>query len=202
MTFRGLSLALGFLVLGWGAGVEAASVDRISEWEPSATEAWAEKGFRIQLRFGTDSVSNVDGRAPGWFTPEYSPFSFTAEPGIRLSCWFSVSASLRYSLAMSGIRWSNTADLSFHLFHGLYVAAGVGYGGVMGRPCEGGGGLVTIGRAAWLFPLGQVFATGPAVQWEWQDRLRCGGPRSEKDRSPRYDFGFRSSSLGWTLAWR
>lgn len=200
MTLRGLCLALGCLVLGWGAGVEAASVDRISEWEPSATEAWGEQGFRIQLRFGLDSISSVDGRAPSSLSTESSPFSFSAEPGIRLSRWFSVSASLRYSLSTAGIRWTNTADLSLHLFHGLYVAGGLGYGGMMGAGCEGAGGLVTVGRAGWLFPLGQVFATGPAVQWEWQSRLSCGGRR--RDGSPRYDFGFRASSLAWTLAWR
>jgi len=199
MTCRFWSLALGCLVAGWGVGADAVSRDRVSEWEPTATEAWAESGFRIQLRFGIDSIGTVEGpAAPRWISSTSSPFSFTVEPGVRLSRWFSLSTSLRYALFGDGFRWTNTADLTLHVFHGLQLSVGAGYGGAMGTSCESGaGGLATLTRAAWLFPLGQVFSMGPAVQWEWQHPLRC----SEFDEE-RAGFNFQATSIGWTLAWR
>lgn len=192
MKLRFWSLVLGVLVAGWGAGADAESRDRVSEWEPTPTEAWAEPGFRIQLRIGFDSVTLANKPAQRWF-------AFAAEPGVRLGRRISLSASLRYSLFEEGLHWTNTADVTFHVFHGFQVSVGAGYGGVMGADCDGGaGGLAALARATWLFPLGQVFSTGPAIQFQWQSPLACEDLFGERS----FSSGFQATSIGWTLAWR
>lgn len=176
-------------VLGWAPLAAAKPVDRVSEYEPTATEAWGEGGFRVQLRFGLERADELE-RMPHEPTPR---LSFAAEPGVRLGRWFSLSGTLRYTVLETGIRWTNSADLSLHPFHGLHVTTGVGYGGVWVRNCEGGN-VVFLTRVGWLIPLGQVFSTGPVMQWDWQGPIRC----SRRRELP----AFQSSNFAWSFAWR
>lgn len=186
---RRLWILVGFiLVLGVARLAAAAPVDRISEYEPTATEAWGEHGFRVQLRFGMESVDELERS----LVPQRR-FSFATEPGIRLGRWFSISGTLRYTTLETGLRFSNSADLTFHPFHGLHMSAGVGYGGVWLTSCSGGN-AIFLTRVGWLLPLGQVFATGPVFQWDWQQEIRC-------DRR-RVIPAFPSSSFSWSFAWR
>lgn len=184
-----LWVALGqLLFLGLASPAAATPKDRVSEWEPTATQAWGESGFRVQLRFGSEMIEELE--------PSLNPrrrFSFAAEPGIRLGRWFSISGTLRYTVVRTGLRWTNSADLILHPFHGFHVAAGVGYGGVWIHNCSGGN-AVFLTRVGWLIPLGQVFSMGPAMQWDWQRPITC-GPNRELP-------AFQTSQLAWSFAWR
>lgn len=164
-------------------------VERVSAYEPTATEAWAEKGFRIQLRFGLESLELIHDHQL-----MEQRFSFAAEPGIRLGSIVSVAGTLRYTVLPTGLRWTNTADLGLHLFHGLYLAAGLGYGGVWTLDCSGGS-LVNTLRLGWLFPLGQVFSMGPAAQMDWQSSIDC-------DDGGKSLPNFETANFSWTFGWR
>lgn len=187
---RWLGASIVALLLGSvPAAADARPIDRVSEYEPTATEAWAEQGFRIQLRFGSEASTDLETR----FGPR-SMYAFAAEPGIRLGRWISISGTLKYTvLGDLGLRWTNTFDLSLHLFHGLFVSGGVGYGGAMIGPECSGGGLVQVVRAGWLFPLGQVFSTGPVVQADFQSPIDCGHFPPD---------GFSTRNFSWSFGWR
>lgn len=185
----------------WVAGILAAGdawadpLDRVSEIVPTATEAWEEPGFRIQLRFGSESLE-ADAPYDRRFGPDDGHFSLAVEPGVRLNRWWSVATSFRYTILSErrGLRWTGSADLLFHPFHGLHVGVGAGYGGMMGGVCDGSG-VAFLSRTGWLFPLGVVFATGPSLQVDWQS-TSCEG-----ERSP-LPLHHRSTNLSWVLAWR
>lgn len=188
--------------------------DRVSEELLTAGESWEEPGFRIRLEVGTEDLVPAAGLPAG------SGLSLSAEPGFRLSRWWSISVDLTYTIVggeMEGLRWSGTADLTFHPWSGLFVSAGAGYGGLMvdsfigflSAPCTGTGPAVAA-KAGWLFPVGSLFATGPVVgtQMQW---VHC--PTYEvSDRDvegfeelfgpPPTTWRHRSLHLGWSLAWR
>jgi len=220
-------LALSAL-LAWPAMAGAAvpePEERESEYEMPAGEAWRQPGFRVQLRVGHESVADDDGLGP-----DAAGLTLGVEPGIRLSRWFSLSATLRYTRLVGGfdgMRWSSTADLTWHPWGGgFFLAAGVGYAGLLGnrefdisRPsrCDGDG-LVALARTGWLFPMGELFSTGPIVQLDEQ-WTRCAGEEREvfagepSPESPAsFDtkfvrgegFSWRHHSLhfAWSLAWR
>lgn len=194
---------------------------RESEFELPAAEAWQQEGFRIQLRFGTESLSTL-GVGPfggGW--------AIGVEPGVRLSRFWSLSASLRYSVLnedIEGLRWSTTADLTFHPWGGIFLATGLGYGGLIAsgwesddwNRCEGHA-IVALGRVGWLFSLGELFSTGPVVQFDAQ-ATKCGNRSDEGDfddfdgpiEEPRPAsrgrrsvwWSHRTLNLSWSVAWR
>ncbi|HLV61251.1 MAG TPA: hypothetical protein VKY51_07610 [Fredinandcohnia sp.] len=195
MTVRGWlgALVVAGLVGSSPAAAETRPVERVSEWEPTATEAWRESGFRIQLRVGLETLSDVTTTVARGLS-QGGALAFGVEPGIRLGRWFSISGTLKYSaVAGAALRWTNTLDLTLHPFHGFFLAGGFGYGGLMHSDCNGGG-LVLVARAGWLIPLGQVFSTGPVAQVDAQSPIAC-------------DFGattgrFTSRTLSWSFAWR
>jgi len=118
---------------------------------------------------------------------------------------------------MEGLRWSGTADLTFHPWAGLFVSAGGGYGGLMvdsflgffSAPCTGTGPAVGA-KAGWLFPVGSLFATGPVVgtQMQW---VHCAKGDSQGFETEFEEpigplstgtWRHRSVHIGWSLAWR
>lgn len=200
--------------------------ERESEYEMPAGEAWQLPGFRVQLRVGRESVSADDDVGP-----DASGLSLDVEPGMRLSRHFTLSATLRYTLlggAFSGTRWTTSADLAWHPWAGgFFLAGGVGYAGMFGnrevtapgpQRCDGDG-IVALARTGWLFPLGELFSTGPVVQLDEQ-WTRCAGEEREViDGTPLPDFPdgepetrfvrgkpfswrHRTLHLAWSLAWR
>lgn len=195
-------------------------VVRESEFELPAAEAWQQEGFRVQLRFGTESLTGLDSTSPaggGW--------AIGVEPGVRLSRYWSLSASLRYSVLneeVQGLRWSTTADLTFHPYGGLFLAVGAGYGGLLTTHWESGGcqghAIVGLGRLGWLFSVGEIFSTGPMLQVDAQ-ATRCGNRDEEDGGFGDEDMpsgGFRSNessrrslwwyqrtvNFSWSVAWR
>lgn len=185
--------ALLLLLLPRGAIAE--SRDRISEIEPTALEAWESHGFRVQLRFGLESLLPSD--APTRLIDQgMDHFAIAVEPGVRWNRWWSFSGTMRYAILAErdGLRWTTTGDVSFHPFHGFFLSGGVGYGGMLGDLCDGSG-LALVARTGWLLPLGEVFATGPVAQTDLQHtRCRRDGP----DRP----FRHLSHSVSWSFAWR
>lgn len=195
MRVRRLTIAVLCVGIVATGPVRAAPRDRVSEIVPTATEAWEEPGFRIQLRFGTESMVPTDP-VFARFATDRRHFSVAVEPGVRLNRWWSVAGAFRYTILTDGVglRWTGTADVNFHPFHGLQVGTGVGYGGMLGKLCEGSG-VAFLTRTAWLLPMGTVFAMGPAIQMDWQT-TSCEG-----ERSP-LEFQHRSVNFSWVLAWR
>lgn len=199
-----------------GFAADEEPIARVSEELLTAGEAWEEPGFRIQLRAGTENVEGSGG------APSGSGLSLSAEPGMRLNRWWSITANLTYTVVtgeMRGLRWSGTADLSLHPAGGLFLSAGAGYGGLMvnsfGGSCTGMG-LALGTKAGWLFPMGTLFSTGPVVGMQWQ-RVRCpkaivddfdlaapsdDGPAEGSAERPDVLLRHRTLYLGWSLAWR
>lgn len=189
---------------------------RESEYEMGAAEAWAQEGFRIQLRFGTESLKPLEkSGVPG------GAWAIGVEPGVRLSRFWSLSANLRYSVltdSLEGLRWSTTADLGFHPYGGSFIAAGIGYGGLLAnhwddsgyRECDGHA-VVALAKVGWLFAVGELFATGPVVQFDAQS-TSCGnsvddsfdeeGFASPSARPRSTWWSHRTLNLSWSVAWR
>jgi len=176
----------------------AEPVERESEYEMPAAEAWRQPGFRVQLRFGLDDLVGTDA-------PDASGFSFAVEPGIRLSESFTISAALRYAVldvGLQGVRYTTTADLTWHVWDGLFLAGGFGYAGLVAdatfRGCDGQG-IAALARTGWLLATGEIFATGPVVQldqqWTW---CRSSGGWDPGERLWRH----RTLHFSWSLAWR
>jgi len=196
-------------------------VARVSEELQTAGEAWEEPGFRIQLQVGTEELQAAGALPAG------SGLSLTAEPGFRLSRWWSISGDLTYTIVgggMKGLRWSGTFGPTFHPWSGLFLTVGAGYAGLMvdayqdffASSCTGAG-FALGAKAGWLFPVGSLFATGPVIgtQTQW---VRCsngtdvgggGDPNPETDGGDQ-DLGpasptvwrHRTFHIGWSLAWR
>lgn len=217
--FGGIATCVAAAIALQAAPVAADPEVRESEYELPAAEAWQQEGFRIQLRFGTESLAGVNDGGPSG-----SGWAIAVEPGVRLSRLWSLSANLRYSVLseeMAGLRWSTTADVSFHPWGGLFLAVGAGYGGLLAKAwsdtgdwggCQGHA-AVALGRLGWLFAVGEIFATGPVVQFDVQT-TRCGereeggsyveGPDGDRwvaDRSSVW-WTQRTLNLSWSVAWR
>lgn len=199
--------------------------ERESQYEMPAGEAWGLSGFRVQIRLGYESLAQDDG-----IGPDAGGLTLGVEPGVRLSEHFSLSATLRYSRltgSFDGMRWSSTADATWHPFGGgLFLAGGIGYAGLLGNRrwdeplphrCDGHG-FVALARTGWLFPLGELFSTGPVVQLDEQWTRCAGAPRQvildepAPDGPDEYETGFvdgeryswrhRTLHFAWSFAWR
>ena len=216
--------ALVAAIVAWASPALADEpVARVSEELLTAGEAWEEPGFRIQLQVGTEDLKAAGALPAG------SGLSLTAEPGFRLSRWWSISADLTYTIVgggMQGLRWSGTFGPTFHPWSGLFLTAGAGYGGLMVNAYQDfftssctGAGFAIGAKAGWLFPVGSLFATGPVVgtQTQW---VRCsnisetgGGdpmPETEGGDWGPWELGpaapkvwrHQTFHIGWSLAWR
>lgn len=205
----------------------AAVETRRSELETEPEEAWQEPGFRIGLGLSWEPLS------PGPGAPPADGVGVSLQPGYRLSRWWSVAATFRYAVltgAFEGLRWTATADPSFHPFPGATLAVGAGYAGMMGQrrdraqdlggysyPTCDGEGWAALARAAWAYTVGELFALGVAaqadVQWtrcsieETVDlRLPGGGGSWQETRSIPLTLTERwrhtALSLGLTFTWR
>lgn len=183
------------------AGGAEEPVERESEYEMEASEAWRQPGFRVELRLGRDNLSGVR------HAPDAGGFAFSVSPGIRLSEHFTLSAGLRYTALYGdvwGLRYGATADLTWHAWKGGFLAAGFGHAGLVAesrdwsrfQSCDGYG-VVALARTGWLFPLGEVFATGPVLQWDHQWIYCSDRPLAESPIWQHHTLHF-----SWSLAWR
>jgi hypothetical protein len=186
------------------AGAEP--VTRTSEPVKPATEAregWRSPGFRLDLQLGLQILHGTEtGGAADW--PGGTDFSMAFEPGYRLSRTVAVSAGLRYSLvpersqgrqavAEGGFAWSLTANAMWFPVDAFYLAAGLGYAGVLAG-CHAGGGVVLV-RAGAQLVVGESMAMGPLAQLSGSV-IECsdgGGSRT---------YLHDSVFLAWALAWR
>jgi len=217
-------LLLSTIVLVAEARASTEPIERTGEILLTPSESWAEPGFRVQLKVGTERLSPLDDEPSG------GGLSLTAEPGVRLSRYWSLSAALRYTVlngSSTGLRWSTTADVSFHPVGGLFLSVGAGYAGLMMQSNEWfgsfasctGSGAAVLGRIGYLIPLGELFATGPVIQTDAQ-WVRCGQsdvesipaipepgfeevPFPSPSRTPASrTWRHRSLHFSWSLAWR
>jgi hypothetical protein len=205
------------------APVRAAEpVTRTSDAPVDFDMAWLEPGFRMQLRFGYESLR---GHPPA---PPLPAFAVAIEPSYRLSEQLSLGLGLRYSVLLgdwTGLRWNTSGDFSWHPTPGAYVAVGGGYGGMLGERVQyevdydedgsyttgdgpegsrllscAGHGVVALARAGFLFAVGDLFSTGPVLQADVQ-RTRCKGTslgghlRTEVWWQP-------SWQMSWAFTWR
>ncbi len=201
---------------------------RVSDTHESWGSAWTERGFRLQLRFGWERLTEVQ------LAPPLQAATFAIEPSYRLSRWFSLGVGLRYSVTeqsqWSGVRWSTTLDATVHPFGGAFLSLGGGYAGMLVQkalpdsyyviteaerrsPPPGfdrivrcnGDGVVGLARVGYLVPLGESFATGPVLQADLQI-TRCRGdyvdPRIAAWAKAVEWWWQETLQLSWSLAWR
>lgn len=212
MGKRGGLLLLALLLAPLPALGQGEPAERESEYEMPAGEAWALPGFRVQLRFGRDSLTGAGDGAP-----DASGWSFAVEPGIRLSESFSLAATLRYAALIDGfegVRYSTSGEFAWHPFGGFFLGTGVGYAGLVGSSAFGscdGDGVMLLARTGWLIPVGELFATGPVVQLD-QQWTSCSYEEEffEEDeewgnwtyRTTERTWSHRTLHFSWSLAWR
>ncbi len=201
---------------------------RVSDGEESSGKAWTDPGFRLQLRFGWERMTEVQ------LAPPLQAYTFAIEPSYRLSRWFSLGLGLRYSVTeqseWTGVRWSTTVDASLHPFGGAFLSLGAGYAGMLVQkalpasyyvitqaerlsPPPGynrivrcnGDGAIGLARIGYIVPIADSFATGPALQADLQV-TRCRGdyvdPRAAAWASAVEWWWSETVQLTWSLAWR
>jgi hypothetical protein len=170
--------------------IDLAQTDNVKLSLPteSDVEAWASPGLRIALGYG---YSFVEGSGPAWSFRSHSVF---LNPTVRLDQWWSLGGTFLYGTGPGGLRWSVTAEPTFHPWRQLSLAVGAGYGGlsvsdlsrstgrlrgpdevvsrylVAGESLQecSGSALSTVLRAQYLFTLGPLASTGPYAQGNMQ----------------------------------
>ena len=217
----GLVFAPARLARGEETGEETQT--RSSETTEGPTD-WATRGFRLQLRIGWEALL-AELPAPG-----LTAVGLVIEPGVRLSARWSVDLDLRYTVAngrWKGLRWSTTLDGTLHPTRSTQLTLGVGYGGLQLRKkleradlllstwrkprqdsklitCEGDG-AVALARVGYLFAVGELFSTGPAVQADLQATPCIGYTLNVRTASwiwAREWWWHKSVQVSWSLAWR
>lgn len=193
-------------------------------------EAWRQPGFRVQLAY---AFGGLRGQS---LTPSMTAHSAELRLGVRLDEFWSLYGTFRYAVARgdrSGLRFSGTVEPTFHIIAGLSASLGVGIAGfVTGNslgevvPPDGGvvasytypttqpplgactgEGVMALARLEYLFVVGSLFSTGPAVQ----TGLQWTGCRQSLDAID-FDTGegvelkqfwtHHTWSFSWVLAWR
>jgi hypothetical protein len=151
-------------------------------------EAWENPGLRVALGYG---YLVLRGSGPAW---SFNSQSVALRPSVRIDRYWEVGTTLLYGTGPNGLRWSVTAEPSFHPVKRLAVGLGLGYGGLsisdpnrssgnLRGPDEAvsrtlsdderlqsctGSALSGLGRAEYLFVVGPLFSTGPYVQAQAQ----------------------------------
>lgn len=163
--------------------------ERVSETLQTGTEAWAEQGFRLALRFGWESVGGLSELAPSG-----SGFVFAIQPSVRLSPRWSAGVLLQYSLVHydgAGVRFVTGLTVGLHPWRGLQIELGAAYAGQLVDGCDGIGGSGQL-RVGYLFAVGELFSTGPVLQGEIMG-TKCGGTQG---------WAQRQLQASWAFAWR
>jgi hypothetical protein len=189
-------------------------------------DAWQSPGLRVQLGYG---YSVVHGWGAAW---SFRSQSVMLRPGVRIDRYWALGVALLYGTGPGGVRWSVTAEPSFHPWRQLALTVGLGYGGLAvsgGGPSSGlrgpdqvvsrnltdgetmetctGSAVSSLLRAEYLFVVGPLFATGPYVQGSGQ-WTRCqetfGRIEPETGRPVVLTQWWRQAgvSMGWWFAWR
>ncbi len=126
----------------------------------------------------------------------------------------------------SGLRFSGTLEPTWHITDGFAVAGGLGYGVLMGSrtdyyyteitdnavlgDCDDGA-LVALARVTYLFRVGHLFSTGPALQLDSQwtsctDRYESyewdGDEERVIDVALQEWWWHKTIGILWVFAWR
>jgi hypothetical protein len=189
-------------------------------------DAWNNPGLRVALGYGYGSVS---GTYPAL---SFRSHSFALRPSVRLDSSWSAGLTLLYGTGPNGVRWSMTAEPTFHPWRQLSLSVGVGYGGLSvsdffrggfypsdaqevsrelgaAEPLSSctGSALSSLARADYLFVVGPLFASGPFLQAHAQ-WTRCresfGSTETDTGLPTTYTQWWRQTGLtfGWWFAWR
>jgi hypothetical protein len=185
--------------------------------------AWGAPGLRVALGYG---YGTVIGSGPAL---SFRSHTFGLRPSLRLDPSWSAAVAIMYGTGPLGVRWSMTAEPTFHPWRQLSLSVGVGYGGLFivdtqptGPPireavtrdltpderlgsCTGGA-LSTLGRVDYLFVVGPLFATGPFLQAHAQ-WTRCRENQGDDEATGRKIvftqwWRQRGATLGWWFVWR
>jgi hypothetical protein len=185
--------------------------------------AWRQPGFRLALSFGYEK--NLANHP----TPASSSIVPSLHLGWRFSERFELSGTLRYSVMiggfLEGLRFSGTLEAVWHVSEGLSLTGGLGYAVLVGsrsydypeqpgveepliEDCNGDG-VAGLLRVSYLFRVGHLFATGPALQLDTQltwctDQYQAPGAYdpSEGPETIHRWWGHTSTGLAWVFAWR
>lgn len=164
-------------------------------------DGWQESGFRVSLAY-------LHGYQLGFApAPSFGSAGAVLRTWIRLDPKWSIGTTFSYQFGLgnaSGVKWGATVEPTFHVWRGLAVTAGLGYGGFMifrrdpppvGTKWEAdpgvesrtlrddewlsscqGGAWTGLVRAEYQFVIGPLFSTGPFAQTDVQ-WTRCGESR-------------------------
>ncbi|MCA9665593.1 MAG: hypothetical protein KC503_08390 [Myxococcales bacterium] len=188
-TIAAAALALVIALLP-AARADAKEHARASLPTTTREQDWQSLGLRIGLAASYGGFIGLDG-APGGHL-----VGGNLRIGVRLDARWSLYASFNYQVALSsgglsGLRYSGTLEPTWHVWRGLSLSVGLGFGGIVeastGRAdatplaneidtsytfpdastplsrCSGVG-LAAVVRAEYRFQLGRQSSTGPAVE--------------------------------------
>lgn len=181
--------------------------DRLSEAPVDIDAAWRESGFRLSLGFGYERLASIA-------SPQRTrDVLVDIEPAVRLGAHWSTSILLRYGIASGdyeGIRWSVTPTATWHPSDRTWLSVGAGYGGLLLEAsgftadyeleCDGDGVASTL-RTGIAWPVGELFAHGPALHADFQ-LTRCALDEFADAVSPSTDGTLAGESERRSLHWR
>lgn len=193
-------------------------------------EAWSASGFRVGLGY------SFDGLWGGGDVPGGTLHSALVRLGARLDADWSLLGTLRYGVVPGAppmLRFSGTLEPTLHLTEALSVSLGLGLGGLVhpdtgartpeptdpliatltlpdASPLLGscsGTGVIALARVAYLYEVGEVFATGPALQADVQwtgcvETLARVDPDSGEPIELRQFWRHVSAGVTWMFWWR
>ncbi|MBS2029744.1 MAG: hypothetical protein JST54_17725 [Deltaproteobacteria bacterium] len=166
--------------------IDLAQSDRVRLSLPTQedVQAWTEPGLRVALGYGW---ADVHGIGPAL---AFTSNAVILRPSYRVDAYWEAGLTLLYGGGPGGVRWSITAEPELHVWRGLSVAVGLGYGGLSiddqtrdtgsfspgSEPVSrtlsdseklqscSGDALSTLARTEYLFVVGPLFSTGPYAQ--------------------------------------
>jgi hypothetical protein len=177
-------------------------ITQTSEFEESATDAWALPGIRIGLSYEFNMLASLG------YQPRTLTNGFSIRPYYRFENDWGIGATMTYDVPLinnTGLRWSLVMETTWWFFDQLGISVGAGYTGLMlscdqaSSPCtqtlpsqdgkpplqedlwleEGeelntctGGGVILTTRIDYKLPVATYFATGPYIQ-SYYETVRC-----------------------------
>lgn len=196
--------------------------------------AWQNPGFRLQLALGYGLLQGLSG-AP-WWTLVPIQVRIGTRLDTDWSVFGNLQFSLlRANNAFAGMRFAGTLDPTWHITEHLDLALGFGFGGLVERAttrpvpnaeqraslvasytfpnaspplstCSGIG-VASHARAAWMWVLGPLSATGVALQvdGQWTACVETVGqvePDTARSITRRQWWADVGGSLTWVISWR